>query len=92
MGEPISLVEVTANGNVNPVLEKCLINLTNHNNNMKTIFVTNRWHIYWQKTGCTTNGNGWMRWSLVFHKVCGNGDDGTRTVTMMSAPTKTDKQ
>lgn len=55
---------------------------------MRTIFETNRWHVYLQKSGSTHNGNGWMAWSLVFRKVCGNGDDGSRSNTLQANTTE----
>lgn len=52
---------------------------------MKTIFKTKKWHVYWEKTGSTMNGNGWVRWALVFRKTCGNGDDGARSSNIISS-------
>lgn len=55
---------------------------------MKTIFETNRWILYTEKSGSTLNGNGWLSWSIVLRKVVGNGDDGTRNNLVQSAQTK----
>lgn len=51
---------------------------------MKTIFETNRWVLFLEKGGSTTNGNGRIWWCLRLVKVCGTGDDGTRSNNIMA--------
>lgn len=53
---------------------------------MKTIFETNRWALFFSKGGSLNNGNGRKTWTLQLVKVCGNGDDGTRSLNV-STPT-----
>ena len=45
---------------------------------MKTLFKTNRFILFIQKSSNTNNGNGWKSWSLVLRKALGNGDTGER--------------